>query len=91
MTAALWLAAAAVAAVAASLVGWPAYRESRARHEAATNADRYLAWRGRARRPTTRSAAEEHRRRRERQRLWLAAGLALVSIGCLVAFFAFAS
>ena len=87
MTSALWLAAAAAAAVAAYLVGWPAYRQSRARHEAATNEDRYLAWRGRARRPATRSAIDQRRTRRERQRLWLAGGLALVSAGCLVAFF----
>ena len=89
MTSALWLAAAAVAAVSAYLIGWPAYRQSRARQEEATIEDRYLAWRGRARRPMTRSAVEERRGRRERQRLWLAGSLAVVSLACLVAFFIF--
>lgn len=80
-----WLAGAAIAGVAAYLVGWPALTASRERGQRDLNAERYLAWRGRtprgdARRPT--SMTDD-----ERRRLWLGGVLALVAAICLVAFF----
>ena len=85
MSAWLWLGAAAAAGVGAYLSGWPAWRAARARAAVDLNAERYLAWRGRAdRRPRQTGLSP-----RERQRLRIAAVLALVSLFCLVGFFTY--
>ena len=81
-----WLLGAALAAVGAYLAGWPAWSGWQARRVRDLNAERYLAWRGRA----TRAPIDEGLTRLERRRLLLAAGLALVALFCLVGFFTYA-
>jgi hypothetical protein len=80
----IWLATAGLAATGAYLVGGPAWRSSREREARDTNAERYLAWRGRAPRG---SVPRERLTPIERRRLALAAGLGLVAVVALVAFF----
>jgi hypothetical protein len=80
-----WLLAGAIAGAGAYLSGWPAWRAYQARLSRDTNAERYLAWRGRADRPVDPSLTG-----RERQRLMAAAFLALVAIFCVVGFFSYA-
>jgi hypothetical protein len=81
-----WLAVTLVSGVAAYLVALPAWRASRSRATRDENAERYLAWRGRAsrgaggQRPTI--SADE------RRRLVVGAALAVLSVVALVAFFA---
>ena len=43
-----WLVVALVAGAAGYLLAWPAWQSSRARDSRDLNAERYLAWRGRA-------------------------------------------
>jgi hypothetical protein len=81
-----WLVGAAAAAAGAYLVGWLAWRASRTREARDLNAERYLAWRGRADRGPRATGIT----RRERQRLIVAALLALVAIFCLVGFVTYA-
>lgn len=86
MEALVWLIAALGAGAAAYVVGWPAWHSGRARRERDLNADRYLAWRGRATRgqAPTRLAMTDG----ERRRVWIGAVFAVVSVVCLFAFFA---
>jgi hypothetical protein len=84
----LWLVAAGVAAIGAVLVGWPAWSEYRAREQRDLNAERYLAWRGRA--PRASASTREGLTGAERRRLWIAGGLALAAAFCLVGFFTYA-
>ena len=80
----LLLLAALLAGGAAWAVGWPAWRASRARLERDLNAERYLAWRGRASRG---DAPRPGLTRGERLRLSAAAVLGAIGVACLVAFF----
>jgi hypothetical protein len=48
----IWLALAAAAGAGAAALGWPAWQSVRERRTRDTNADRYLAWRGRAAPPS---------------------------------------
>lgn len=81
----IWLIAAAISASAAYLVGGPAWGSYRSRQVRDLNAERYLAWRGRAdRRPV-----QEELTRLERSRLVAAGVLALVAVFCLVGFFTY--
>ena len=82
-----WLAVAIVAGVAAYLVGWPAWIGYRAREARDENAERYLAWRGRADR-TPRATTREGMTGEERRRIYAAIALALVAVIGLLAFFA---
>jgi hypothetical protein len=80
-----WLVGAAVAGAGAYLVGWPTWTAIAARRRRDLNAERYLAWRGRAgQRPPDPRLTD-----RERWRLAIAAGLALVAVFCLVGFFTY--
>jgi hypothetical protein len=82
----LWLPGAAIAAVAAYLVGWPTWTGFAARRRRDLNTDRYLAWRGRAgERPPDPQLTTA-----ERGRLAVAGVLALVAVFCVVAFFTYA-
>lgn len=83
----LWLLGTLVAGAGAYLVGWPAWTAYRTRESRDLNAERYLAWRGRAPRGGTRPA-REGMTGAERRRLWLAGGLAAAAVVCLVLFFA---
>jgi ABC-type histidine transport system ATPase subunit len=80
-----WLAAAVIAGAVAFLVGSPALQASRARQRRDLNAERYLAWRGRASRGENGGPAGMSDG--ERRRLWIAAALAVGAAVCLVAFF----
>ena len=82
----LWLLGAALAAVAAYYVGWPAWTSFAARRRRDLNTERYLAWRGRAgdRPPDPRLTIAE------RSRLAVAGVLALAAVFCLVGFFTYA-
>ena len=83
----IWLLGALVAGVAAYLVGWPAWGSYRSREARDLNAERYLAWRGRAPRGTERST-REGMTGEERRRIWSGAALAVLTVICLLAFFA---
>jgi hypothetical protein len=85
----VWLGAAVVAAVGAYLVGWPAWTGYRSRAARDLNAERYLAWRGRAPRGAARSTGDGLTGD-ERRRLWIAGGLAAAAVFCLVGFFTYA-
>ena len=81
----VWLGLALAGFVAAYLVGWPAWESYRSREQRDDNADRYLAWRGRARRgerPSTREGMTVDERRR------IYAGGAL-AVGAALALFTF--
>lgn len=84
----VWLIGALAAAVAAYFVAVPAWSSQQARRRRDLNAERYLAWRGRARPPAASRAAPEGLTADERRRLVIA-GLALVlAVAALIAFFA---
>ena len=86
MTSWPWLLGTLAASAGALLVGWPTWSAIRARGSRDLNAERYLAWRGRAApRP-----ADPRPTRAERRRLVLAALLALAALFCLVGFFTYA-
>jgi hypothetical protein len=85
MTPLVWLAAAAVAGVAAYVVGWPAWQGSRERETRDLNTERYRAWRGTSVRGQP--AAREGMTDDERRRMYGAALLGVVAIACLVVFF----
>lgn len=87
MIALLWLAGAVLAAAAAVAVGWPAWRDHRARESRDLNTERYLAWRGRAPRGGAGSMSEGFTLA-ERRRLYLAATLGVAAVICLAVFFA---
>jgi hypothetical protein len=82
----VWLAGALVAAAAAYLVAWPAWRSYRGREARDLNAERYLAWRGRAPRGSARMS--EGMTGDERRRLWLGGLLGVAAVALLIAFFA---
>ena len=86
MSAWVWLLAAALAGGGAYLIGWPAWSGFAARRRRDLNAERYLAWRGRAgdRPPDPRLTNAE------RARLAVAGALALVAVFCLVGFLTYA-
>ena len=85
MSAWLWLLAAALAGVAAYVVGWPAWTGFVERTRRDLNAERYLAWRGRA----GAGRPEPGMTPGERARLVVAVVLALAAVFCLVGFFTY--
>lgn len=86
MTPLIWLLVAALAGAVAYLIAWPAVGASRARARRDLNAERYLAWRGRADRRPARTA--EGMTSAERRRIGIGIGLAAVSVASLIAFLA---
>jgi hypothetical protein len=82
MSAWVWLLVAVVAAVAAYLIGWPAWSGYAARRRRDLNTERYLAWRGRA----GERAPDPTLTSRERAQLVVAGVLALVAVFALVGF-----
>ncbi len=81
----LWLVGTLGFGGAAYLVGWPAWTGYRSREARDLNAERYLAWRGRADRGSVRTS--EGPTGEERRRLWIAAALGLAAVVCLAGFF----
>ena len=86
MSAWLWLLAAAGAAAASYAMGWPAWRRAAERRRVDLNAERYLAWRGRA----GERRGEPGLTPRERQLLVAAVVLGLTAVFCVVGFFSYA-
>lgn len=84
----IWLLATVVAAVAAYLVGWPAWQQYRSRESRDLNVDRYNAWRGRASRGSQHPS--EGMTGEERRRIYAAIALGVVAVFCLVGFFTYA-
>ena len=82
----LWLALAIGGGAGAYVVGWPAWRAYRAREARDLNAERYLAWRGRAPR-APRASTREGMTGDERRRIFAGAALAALAVVSLVAFF----
>lgn len=82
-----WLAVAIGGFVAAYLVGWPAWEAYRSREERDDNAERYLAWRGRADR-TPPMSAREGMTGEERRRIYAGSALAVAAALALLTFFA---
>lgn len=87
MTSWLWLLGTLVALGAAYLIAWPAWERYRRRDARDTNADRYMAWRGRAVRPMERP--REGMTGEERRRIYVGIGLGVVAVFCLVGFFTY--
>lgn len=85
MSPVLWLGAAVVAGIVAYVVGSPALSAARSRGARDLNEERYLAWRGRAPRPS--AGPPRGMTPPERLRLWIAGGMAALAAACLVAFF----
>ena len=83
----IWLAGAVVPGVAAVAIAWPAWRDYRARESRDLNAERYLAWRGRAPRSSAGSMSEGLTLA-ERRKFYAAAALGVVALVCLAVFFA---
>ena len=88
MTPVAWLALAVAAAIAAYALGAPVLRSRRSREARDLNAERYLAWRGRARPPAARSAAGPALTADERRRLLIAGLAAALAVAGLIAFLA---
>jgi hypothetical protein len=86
MPAIAWLLVAIVAAVAAYLVGWPAWQAYRSREARDLNAERYLAWRGRAVRGQP-ARVGEGMTGEERRRIYAGVALGVLAVVALVAFF----
>lgn len=83
----IWLALAIGAGAAAYVVGWRAMRSYRARDARDLNAERYLAWRGRARaRPAT-ASMREGMTGDERRRVLIGGILAALAVSALLTFF----
>ena len=87
MTPLVWLALAVAAGAAAYVVGWRAMRSYRSRERRDLNAERYMAWRGRARPRGAESSASEGMTGAERRSIVIAGVLGLIAAAALVAFF----
>jgi len=82
----IWLVVALVAGAAGYVVGWPAWQSYRSRDARDLNAERYLAWRGRAVRDQP-SSVREGMTGDERRRIYAGAALGILGALGLVAFF----
>jgi hypothetical protein len=80
----LFLVAAVACGAGAYAIGWPSWTSYRQRAARDANAERYLAWRGRAASPL--EARGEGPTRAERTRIWLAGLLAGGALALLLAF-----
>jgi len=83
----VWLVGALLAGIAGYLVAWPAWQSHRARESRDLNAERYLAWRGRAVRPEG-GGLREGMTGEERRRIYAGVALGVGSALALAVFFA---
>ena len=83
----VWLVVALVAGAAGYVVGWPAWQSYRSRDARDLNAERYLAWRGRAVRGEP-SSVREGMTGEERRRIYAGAAIGVLGALALLAFFA---
>ncbi|MGH2402284.1 MAG: hypothetical protein ACRDE6_06195, partial [Candidatus Limnocylindria bacterium] len=86
MPALFWLLIALVAGAAGYLLAWPAWQSYRSRDGRDLNAERYLAWRGRAVRGQP-SRVREGMTGEERRRVYAGAALGVIGLLALLAFF----
>ena len=82
-----WLILAFVAGAAGYVTAWPAWQSYRSRDSRDLNAERYLAWRGRAVRGQS-PRVREGMTGEERRRIVTGVGLGVVGVLALLAFFA---
>jgi hypothetical protein len=82
----LYLLAALVCGAGAYFVGWPAWTSYQQRDSRDLNAERYLAWRGRAAPPGS-GSIREGPTRSERRRMSVAGLLAGAALALLITFF----
>jgi hypothetical protein len=82
----IWLVIAIAAAMAAYVVGVPAWRSYRSRETRDLNAERYQAWRGNAVRREGRSM-REGMTGDERRRIYAGVALGMLALAALVTFF----
>lgn len=87
MTPLVWLAVAVAAGVGAWLVAWPALQSYRSREARDLNAERYLAWRGRARPRVAGGSLREGMTGAERRRIVIGGLLATGAVVALLTFF----
>ena len=83
----VWLVVALVAGALGVLAGWPAWQSYRSRDARDLNAERYMAWRGRAVRGRP-ANVREGMTGEERRRVFAGAALGLLGVLALLAFFA---
>jgi ABC-type branched-subunit amino acid transport system permease subunit len=81
----LFLAGAALCGIGAYAIGMPAWTSYRQREAIDSNAERYLAWRGRAPSPGS-EVTRERPTAAERRRIWLAGMLAGAALALLITF-----
>ncbi len=86
MPALIWLVVALVAGAAGYLLAWPAWQSYRSRDARDLNAERYLAWRGRAVRGQP-APVGEGMTGEERRRVYAGAALVVIGLLALLAFF----
>jgi hypothetical protein len=86
MPALIWLVVALVAGAAGYLLAWPAWQSYRSRDARDLNAERYLAWRGRAVRGQP-APVREGMTGEERRRVYAGAALVVIGLLALLAFF----
>jgi len=87
MTPLVWLALAIAAEVGAWLIAWPALKSYRSREARDLNAERYLAWRGRARPRVAGGSLREGMTGVERSRIMIGALLSAAAVAALLVFF----
>jgi len=86
MPALIWLVVALVAGAAGYLLAWPAWQSYRSRDARDLNAERYMAWRGRAVRGQP-APVREGMTGEERRRVYAGAALGVIGLLALLAFF----
>lgn len=83
----VWLVIALAAGIAGYLVGRPAWQSYRSRDGRDQNAERYLAWRGRAVRGRPATSTREGMTGEERRRIYAGAAFGVIGAVALLVFF----